>query len=229
MEHRYDPMTGELLQEEKPRFDPMTGELIQEETPRFDPMTGKPLQSEQEKTEPEMRFDPMTGEPIRNDGFDPMTGEPIRSKAQSKKLPVVGAVIGGVVVVAAVLVGCFVNGTTTSALNLQGWKSTYDVSGASVTLKGMALGSSNALSMALWRNADGSPKNVKVLYSLDGTNFTIVEDVALSTNSKDLKKFLVHTVELPSAVNGKTGVSVRLVPYGGNGALRLDDIVIREK
>lgn len=111
MEHRYDPMTGELLQEEKPRFDPMTGELIQEETPRFDPMTGKPLQSEQEKTEPEMRFDPMTGEPIRNDGFDPMTGEPIRSKAQSKKLPVVGAVIGGVVVVAAVLVGCFVNGT----------------------------------------------------------------------------------------------------------------------
>ena len=125
--------------------------------------------------------------------------------------------------------GCFVNGTTTSALNLQGWKSTYDVSGASVTLKGMALGSSNALSMALWRNADGSPKNVKVLYSLDGTNFTIVEDVALSTNSKDLKKFLVHTVELPSAVNGKTGVSVRLVPYGGNGALRLDDIVIREK
>ena len=80
----------------KDMYDPMTGELIQQEP--------------EESKEPEMRFDPMTGEPLKAVGFDPMTGEPVYAavadpdtQTKKRRLPMIGAIAAGVVAVAGVI------------------------------------------------------------------------------------------------------------------------------
>jgi hypothetical protein len=48
-----------------PRFDPITGEPLNEQQMRFDPQTGRPINAARAGTpSPQMRFDPQTGRPI---------------------------------------------------------------------------------------------------------------------------------------------------------------------
>ena len=102
-EKRYDPMTGELIQEEvKEATDTKKTAEVKEvvESPaaennsnptaemNFDPMTGKPIQKEEE-----MNFDPMTGKPIQKEeevNFDPMTGKPIQKEEEMNFDPMTG-------------------------------------------------------------------------------------------------------------------------------------------
>lgn len=138
MKDMYDPMTGELIQQEpeeskepEMRFDPMTGEPIKNEPEepkepemRFDPMTGEPIRNEHAQKEPEIRFDPMTGEPLKAVGFDPMTGEPVYAagadpdtQTKKRRLPVIGVIAAGVVAVAVVVGACVMNGVFLSKPN----------------------------------------------------------------------------------------------------------------
>ena len=100
MQDKYDPMTGELLSEEKAednagmQFDPMTGKLLSEKKAeddagmQFDPMTGELLSEKKAEDDGGMRFDPMTGELLSEKKaedsaqwqFDPMTGKALGEK-----------------------------------------------------------------------------------------------------------------------------------------------------
>ena len=97
----------------KDMYDPMTGELLQqpEEEINFDPMTGQPINRGSAQPEGEMNFDPMTGQPIYNG-----TSSPVPEK-KGKKLPIIAGVIGGIIVVAAIIIVCVINGVFLSKPN----------------------------------------------------------------------------------------------------------------
>ncbi len=51
-----------------PRFDPITGEPLNEQQMRFDPQTGRPINAAGAGTpSPQMRFDPQTGRQARKE------------------------------------------------------------------------------------------------------------------------------------------------------------------
>ncbi|MBR5971012.1 MAG: hypothetical protein IK016_11830 [Lachnospiraceae bacterium] len=116
----FDPMTGEPLGQQAAAPQPQGG---------FDPMTGEPLGQQAAPPQPQGGFDPMTGQPLGQQmppqpqgGFDPMTGQPLgqqmpprqqapvyggmqpQPQKNSKKGLIIGLVIGGVVLVAGLVV-----------------------------------------------------------------------------------------------------------------------------
>ena len=126
MEKRFDPMTGQPIeqkeQQQQVRFDPMTGQPIQQapqpvqqSQPTPQPVqqaqpTPQPVQQAQPvqaaPQQPQMAFDPMTGQPIQQPqmAFDPMTGQPIQPQAapvkKKKKAPfIIGGIVAAVLVV----------------------------------------------------------------------------------------------------------------------------------
>lgn len=128
--------------------------------------------------------------------------------------------------------GCFSNGSD-AALNLQGWsteRASAIEKGKSITLSNLNLTGATgiALSMDVWRNnKSGSPTKIAVLYKI-GTN----DEVEVGNSSFDIeldakkeKVFENHSIELPKLSN-QADVSIRLVPYGGNGATRFDNIIV---
>ena len=118
MATRFDPMTGEPIEEtapqaEGPQFDPMTGAPIGEAGPAPEPApapAGEPMQGA-----PAGGFDPMTGRPVEQGapagGFDPMTGRPVGQggAAPKKQIPVKMIGIGvGAVAALAIIFGLIV-------------------------------------------------------------------------------------------------------------------------
>ncbi len=113
MEMRFDPMTGQPIQQQDSQ--PQNGEP----EVKFDPMTGQPIQqqdSQPQNGEPEIKFDPMTGQPVNTartvSAYDPMTGQPIYGNVDTTPLPVKKGMAKGVKIAIAAVAAVAVIGTT---------------------------------------------------------------------------------------------------------------------
>ena len=128
--------------------------------------------------------------------------------------------------------GCFSGAD--KALNVQNWKKAKAdalSSGAYLLISELPTTglSGIRLDMDVWRNASESAKNIVVLYSTDkGANFTEYGDIPLDTDEEKLKKFISYDVTFPSAANNVSELQIKLVPYGSNGALRFDNVVVSQ-
>lgn len=88
------------------KYDPMTGELLNNDTEEkkitgYDPMTGEPIFEETNVNSEEIKIQ----EPVMN--FDPMTGEPMVQKKKNKKWLMI---LGGVAVIAILVFTIFKSG-----------------------------------------------------------------------------------------------------------------------
>lgn len=128
--------------------------------------------------------------------------------------------------------GCFTNGSDV-ALNLQGWttdRAQAIEKGKSITISKLDLTGATgiALSMDVWRNNNSdSPSKIAVLYKI-GTNDEVEvgnSSFDIELDAKKARVFENRTIELSKIAN-QADVSIRLVPYGNDGAMRFDNIIV---
>ena len=135
--------------------------------------------------------------------------------------------------------GCFPSTNNNKSWLLGGWlKARSDAIAGTpyILISGLdASGAKNInLNLEVWRNATDSPDKMVIAYSTDGENYQELsssgDDLSLIPESESdykLQKFYPFSLELPSAVNNASSLSIKLFPYGqGNKYLRFDNIVI---
>ena len=131
---------------------------------------------------------------------------------------------------------CFAtDGKKGMAWNVQGWVGSVDkkneavASGARIFIDQIStVGMQDiGLDFRVWRNnASASPTRIVVRYSTDNITYKEIRDIAL--NTEQIKKFYDYSVVFNSDADNQPALFIELIPYGGNGATRFDDIKISQ-
>jgi hypothetical protein len=131
---------------------------------------------------------------------------------------------------------CYVNGVSGKSISLKNWKTHKEDAvdsynnplAAHISISSLNTTGATGinLDMQVRRNAEESPDKIAVVYTTDGENYAEGGEISLNTDSQNVTHFLPYSLELPSGVNNQSTLTLVLIPYGGNGLLRFDDIVI---
>ena len=134
--------------------------------------------------------------------------------------------------------GCYTSGAD-KCISANGWKGAENDEaaalddGAYIEISGMSTSGATGIRLELkaWRNAKEAPTQLVVLYKTaeDGTYTKLktqnIKEMKSETEQL-LKTYTDYTFNFTSAVENQEKFWIKLVPYGGNGFLRLDDITV---
>lgn len=131
---------------------------------------------------------------------------------------------------------CYVNGVSGKSISLKNWKTAKEDAvdsynnplAAHISISSLNTTGATGinLDMQVRRNAEESPDKIVVVYTTDGETYAEGGEISLNKDSQNVQKFLPYSLELPSGVNNQSTLTLVLIPYGGNGLLRFDNIVI---
>ncbi len=136
--------------------------------------------------------------------------------------------------------GCFTKGAD-KAWNIKNWKTAKTDAlkdGAHILITDLDTTGATAINLDLdiSRSSDDKSSMTKysatdmvVLFSTDGETFTESSEFSLNPEDADAPKtdvFYHHTLELKSEVNNQSSLTLKLVPYGGNNFIRIDNVEI---
>ncbi|MBQ1267545.1 MAG: DUF4215 domain-containing protein [Proteobacteria bacterium] len=130
--------------------------------------------------------------------------------------------------------GCYTS-QANKCFSLNGWSSTKEAAidgEAYLEIAGLSTTGATGINLDFkaWRNATNAATNIVVMYkTTDDGEYVEANsiDIKKMDGTKELvKQYFDYNYVFTSAVDNQEKLWIKLVPYGGNGFIRLDDIVI---